>query len=66
MLVQRVVGACTPKLLTMKCIHRDVKEYRKKKVTLEIEGLEFTCRADIIPQLKCHVLLSRDCRSSDL
>lgn len=39
------------------CIEGDVRKYRTKQVWLCIRGKTFECRIELVPQLKCLVLL---------
>lgn len=59
--MQAIWGAFAPETLTMKCVHGIVKEYQTKKVSLDIVGLQFWCRASVVPQLDCRMLIGQEC-----
>lgn len=60
-LVRRAMGPWTPEILRMKCIHRNVREYRTKQVCLWLLGRTFRCQVGVVPLLDCPVLLDQDC-----
>lgn len=55
-LVKKAQGPFTSEVLSMQCIHGDIKEYRTK-----MGDQTFKCRLGIVPQLDCEALLGRDC-----
>lgn len=60
-LVNRTKGPFVPEVLRMKCIQRDIKEYRTKHTTIGINTQMFTCRVGVVPHLDCGFLMGRDC-----
>lgn len=63
-LVQLALGTPTPECMLLKCIHRDVREYRiVSLVTMCLQGSRkpFRCIVGVVPQLESAVLLGWDC-----
>lgn len=63
-LIRMATGTYMPEVLTIKCVHGNVKEYQTKDITLDGGGggsLQFKCRMGVVPQLDCPVLIGRYC-----
>lgn len=60
-LIRKAREPFTPKVLRIKCIHRDVREYRTKWADIGIGLLTFKCRISVVPWLDYRVLIGWDC-----
>lgn len=57
MLVRKAHVPVTQETLRMQCIHRDIRDYRTKMVTLEFGGQKFACWVEVVSRLDCAVLI---------
>lgn len=51
-LIRKAKGPYTPEVLSMQCLHGDVKEYRTKIVIIGIGSHISTCRVGVVPHFR--------------